>query len=268
MGQLRSGILNLQKLCLNLEPDIQTLTDQQDEFHQRVFGAGKRIEEGLNLLVAYLIEKFKKDKTTFDAQANNTLQKLTDGKVATIVKGVGTAKADVKGVIAKLNAAQKTSANKLLAAITAATSEAGKLQGLADKKKAKLFKSAKYKAKITSYLAAPDAVEGILKRQSTDIKAIASIQQNDAWVERCYKLPTDMTRKQVRGLASTEFNDSYKKFDDSGAKVGGYARKFRDEYKAMGSQLATLKKWSDEADAMDVEADQASAPLLKRSGKV
>lgn len=255
MGQLRSGILNLQKTCLNFEPGIAEITDQQDQFHERVFGAGKRIEEGLNALVAYLIEKFKKEKTTFDAEGGKTLKDVADGNVMTFVKGVGTAKTDVKGIITKLGNEQTAAANKLLAQVTAAFNEATRLKGLADKKKTKWLKSAKYKAKIGGYLSALDSVVTILQKQSDDIKGVAGVQQNEAWVDRCYKLSADMTVKEIRNLASTEFNDSLKKFDTSGEKVGGYARKFRDEYKAMGSQLAVMKKWADDADGMESEAD-------------
>ncbi len=102
MGQLRNGILALQKSCLDLEPEIGELEKQQEEYTNRIFEAAKRIEEGLNTLVLYLIEKLKKEGKTFETEGAKPLKGEMDGTVTTFGKGIVQAKTDVKQYIAKL----------------------------------------------------------------------------------------------------------------------------------------------------------------------
>ncbi len=220
MGQLRSGILALQKTCLDMEPAIGELEGQLEDYSSRIFDAGKRIEEGLNTLVMYLIEKLKKAGKTLETEGAKPLKGEMDSNVATFGKGIVQAKADVKAVIAKLAAAQKASAAKLQASISDSTATMTKLKGIAAKKKAKWLKSAKYKAKIGGYLGALDAIDGILKKQAEAINAVAAVDQNDAWVERCYKFNQDMTLKDVKGLMSAGLQTNLKDFYATKETVG------------------------------------------------
>jgi hypothetical protein len=256
MGQLRDGILALQKSSINFEPEITELEKQQDELSQRVYAAGQRIQEGLNALVMYLMEKLKKAGKTFEGEAAKPLKDHMDSNVVTLGKGIVQAKNDVKAMIAKLNAQHKASVAKLTGSLDASAASAAKLKGIAEKKKAKWLKSAKYKAKIGGYLAALGAVDEILKRQREAINGLASLNQNDAWVERCYKFDQNMNMKQVRDVASADFNTNYKDFAAQKGQIGARAKKFRDEYKGLGAQFAVMKKWMEEADAMEAESEE------------
>jgi hypothetical protein len=253
MGQLRDGILALQKNAINMEPQIAAMEKQQDDYHQRVFEAGKRIGEGLNTLVLYLIQKLKKEGKTLDSEGALPLKSQMDSNVMSFGKGIAQAKTDVKGIIAKLNSEQKAAVGKLQASVDASIASMTKLKSIADKKKAKWLKSAKYKAKIGGYLQALAAIDGILKKQAEALKAIEGINQNDAWVEKNYKFSQDMTLKQVKGLQSIELTSNLKDFEANVNGVQTRARAFRDEYKNLKGQFALMKKWSEEADEMESE---------------
>ena len=256
MGQLKNGILALQKTCINMEPQIDELASQQDELSERVYAAAKRIEEGLNALVLYMIAKLKKAGRTLEADGAKPLKGEMDPTIATFGKGIVQAKTDVKAIIAKLKEQHKASVGKLTASIKESSNSAAALKGVADKKKAKWLKSAKYKAKIGGYLAALAAIDDILKKQTDAIKGIESINQDDAWVERCYKFNQDMTLKQVRDLASSDLNSNIKDFTAKSESMGVRARKLRDEHKGLGGQFSVMKKWVDEADDMETESEE------------
>lgn len=143
-----------------------------------------------------------------------------------------------------------------MGSINESAASMAKLKGIAEKKKAKWLKRAKYKAKISGYLAVLAAIDAILKKQAETIKGLEGISQNDAWVERCYKFSQDMTLKQVRGLASSALETNLKDFYATKQAVGNRAKQFRDEYKSLGGQFAVMKKWVEEADGMEAESEE------------
>lgn len=256
MGQLRTGILELQKASLNVDPQIAELQQQQDEFTQQVYEAGKRIEEGINVLVMYVMERLKKEGKSFDAMGDKTLKDIMDSNIMTFGKGIGQAKGDVKAILTRLNSAHKTSAEKLLGTLNSTLVTVVKLKGICDKKKAKWLKSAKYKAKIGTYIAALQAIDDITKKQVEAVKAVAALNQSDTWVERNYKFTQDMTLKQVKGLLSSGLQTNLKDYNTQKEQINGRARKFRDEYKSLGTQFAMMRKWVDEAEEMEKEAEE------------
>jgi hypothetical protein len=133
--------------------------------------------------------------------------------------------------------------------------QAGQLKKLAEKKKAKLFKSTKYKDKIKSYLAALDAVDEIVG------KLLAAVAQEnkpfvtDGWVDRNFAINADMTVKQIVDLSSATLGDNLKTYEENKAQINMRVRKFRDDYKSIPGQLNTMKKWIDEADQMEKESE-------------
>lgn len=255
MGQLRTGILDLQKVTLDLPPKIKAVEELQNESKNRVWGAAARITAGFDMSNQYLIEKFKKANTTIAAQVAKPLKDVMDPGLATLIKGIGTAKDDVKNMITGLNSNLKVRVDAVLATITGAEAKAAALKAAAAKKKDKLFKSAKYKEKIKGYLAALDAIDGILKKQKASLQKVQAIKQGHDWVDKNFKLAADFKVSDIKEAASMEFNSQMKTYLQDKEKIDSYVRQFRDDYKPMTTQLALMKNWSDEADAMEKEAD-------------
>lgn len=252
MGQLRSGIADLQKTCTELGPPIEAMGALQKAGNTRVAGMTPRVTEGYNVLKMTLIEKFKKENTTFAAQGGRTLKEVADANVATVLKGIVASKNDIKALINKLNTEQKAAADKLLATVTKAKTSSGTLSKLAEKKKAKWLKSAKYKAKIGGYLTSLDQLDADLAKLEKRIQARSALKQDAAWVEKCFKISVDMKVSEIADTSSAEFDGLLSAYE---AAADTHVRGFRDEYKHMGNQLATFAKWAAEADAMDAEAD-------------
>ena len=103
-----------------------------------------------------------------------------------------TSKNDIKTLMNTLNAEQKAAVDKLLATVAAAKASSDTLSKLAEKKKAKWLKSAKYKAKIGGYLTSLGDLDTDLAKLEKRIQARSALKQDAAWVEKCFKISVDM----------------------------------------------------------------------------
>jgi hypothetical protein len=255
VGQLRSGIADLQKLLVEMEPKLKAAEDIVDKQGDRIQELGKTVDQGYDALYLYLMEKFKKSGSTPEAHANDTLKAIADPNIIQNIKGIGTWKVTLKGEIAKMNGAVKTAKDDLLNKLTSAETQALTLKKLAEKKKDKLFKSAKYKDKIKNYLASLDAILKILKSQIDEVKGTGSSMFTDAWVDKEFPAHADMTVAQVKDRSSMDLNIVLTNYNKNKAEIDQRVRKWRDEYKSIPGQLAVMKKWVDDADAMEKEAN-------------
>jgi hypothetical protein len=255
VGQLKSGILAASKACSDMAPGIKALGDQREQFTGRVYSQAQMIDEGVNVLVLYLIEKLKKANTTIEAKGADKLKDHLDANVASFGKGIVQAKADAKKTIATLTAEQNTSAAALQSSITEARANLAKLKALAEKKKAKWLKTDKYKAKIAGYLTSIQTIDTKLQAKAQAVQQIAGLHPDDAWVDKGFPFHQDMTLKQVHDITTMGLKSNLKTFDENNQVVVNRVKKIRDEYKTLAGQFATMKKWVDEADTMEKEAE-------------
>ncbi|HUB80074.1 MAG TPA: hypothetical protein VMB03_14815 [Bryobacteraceae bacterium] len=255
MGQLKSGIAELQKLLTDMEPRLKVVGEIVDKGGDRVQELGKTVDQGYDVLYLYLTEKYKKSGSTPDAHAGDTLKAIADPNIIQNVKGIATWKNDLKAEIAKMNNELKKAKDDLLNKLTSAETQALTLKKLAEKKKDKWFKSAKYKEKIKTYLASLDIILKSLKTAMDDVKGTTSMF-TDAWVEKNFPANADMTVAQVKDRSSMDLNTALTVYAKNKAEIDQHVRKWRDEYKSIPGQLATMKKWVDEADAMEKEAEE------------
>jgi len=255
MGQLKSGIADLQKVLIDMEPKLKAAEDIVDKGGDRITELGKTADQGYDVLYLYLIEKFKKSGSTPEAHAKETLKAIADPNIVQNIKGIVQWKNDLKGEIAKMNNAVKSTKDDLLNKLTTAETQAQTLKKLAEKKKDKWFKSAKYKDKIKNYLASLDLILKILKSQIEDVKASGGTIFTDGWVEKNFPASADMTVEQVKNRMSMDLNSCLSNYIKNKGEIDQHVRKWRDEYKSIPGQLAIMKKWVDEADAMEKEAN-------------
>lgn len=253
MGQLRSGILNLQKTLVEMEPKIAKVSATGLGWETRICELGEKAAQGYDLIQLYLMEKFKKSNTTIDAQGAKKLKEVMDPHLLDLIKGMLQWQNDLKAMIGKQNAELKAAEDALLQSVNQVATEATQLKALAEKKKDKLFKSAKYKEKIKGYLAALESVQGLVPKFRSEIAEAAAAQKTTAWVDRCFGITPDMTCAQLKGKGSATLNDNLKNYNENKAQIDNYVRKFRDTYKTIPGQMAVMKKWVDDADGMEAE---------------
>ena len=251
MGQLRTSILNLQKLVVNNPAKLEALQNALKPGIVRVEELGRTADQGWDLIFMHLSNKFKKAGSTTAANAKKKLSEVLDPELAKLVKGVDDWRKDMLAVAEKNEAALKKGLAAIGADLETAAAEAKKLRGVADKKKAKWLASAKYKAKIAGYLAVIDDLEKVIAAQKAEVAKADDLSFDKAWVNKWFTVKPDMTVKDFEDRATMDVQAHMKTYLANQAQADKYVRKWRDEYKGMAGQLAAMKKWSDDADEME-----------------
>ena len=78
-----------------------------------------------------------------------------------------------------------------------------------------------------------------------------NLVQDEKWVNRNFQVTAAMTVKQIEEANSRSTEVAVKDYLDHSEEQDAYVRGWRDEYKGIAGQLASMKKWSDDADAME-----------------
>jgi hypothetical protein len=136
-----------------------------------------------------------------------------------------------------------------------AASEIAAARKIAEMKRAKWLTSKEYKAKINTYLGALTSLESTVKQQRTSINKAAARASGEQWIQTGFTLDLDNTVGEVTSMASMSLNSLMSDYLKNSNQLDTYVRSPRDEYKGIAGQLASMKKWSDDADAMDQLTD-------------
>lgn len=254
MGQLRTSIQNLQKLIVNNPTKLEALQKALEPGDARVDELGRTAQEGWEALFVYLTAKFKKAGSTAAANAGKKLSEVMDAEVGTLVKGIDQWRREMHAVASKYGAVFDAGRKAIEADLALVAAETKKLRAVADKKKAKWLVSPKYKAKIKGYLAVIDDIEAAVQSQAQELAASGKVTFDAAWIDKWFAIKADMTVQDIQNHASMGLQGIMKTYLANQQVADGYVRKWRDEYKGMAGQLATMKKWSEDADAMEAEA--------------
>jgi hypothetical protein len=252
MGQLKPGITAMYKVLNEADPKLKLMREVSKTYADKVQELGSKLDQGYDVLHLYLIEKFKKAKTTVDAQKAKKLKDIMDSNIAGNIKGINQWKGDMEAKIKDLNHALKATTDPVVATLEQATTQIAQLKALAAKKSTKLFKSAKYKGKIKIYLSVLDGLHDAVEKQKK-VAARRPAELKSDWVDKKYKISDAMTVGEVKMRAGAELDKLLKTYNENKDEVDGYVRKLRDEYKPIPGQLAVMKKWMEEADEMEAE---------------
>lgn len=255
MGELRTAIEKLQTALADSPAEIEALKSKRKKLSDRIAELGKKADQGFDLMFMHLTEKFREEGTTLDDKAGTKLKEVMDGDLGGLIKGIVQWQGDIKKLIAQLNTEHQKDVSGLSAQVAQAQSDAAKLQKIAAKKKDKLFKSAKYKTKIKGYLGALDGIGTTLTKQLAAIKKASTLTFNDAWVDRNFRITADMTVADIRARASQDVENQMKVYEANQEEADEYVRVWRDEYKGIAGQLATIRQWSADADDMEKESN-------------
>lgn len=256
MGQLRTAIISLNQSLSKNPAKVDELADTVTKETERVIELGNTASEGWNAIHTYLVARFQKEGTTIDANKKKTMKDLLDSELSTMGKGIEQWRKDLIAAVGKVATLHDNGVKALRQTLDAAAAESKKLRAIADKKKKKLLASTKYKAKITTYLAALDEIDNTIDGQLKSLDKAKDILKSDAWVNKWFTIKADTTVEQVEAMTTMSHQNIMKDYLANQAEQDKYVRKWRDDYKSMGAQIATMKKWTDEADQMEAESTE------------
>lgn len=254
MGQLKSGIESLRKVLLLTEPEVEKVQELLEKHTNRISDLGDKANKGYDVLYLYLLQKFEKTKTTPTAQAKTKLSAIMDPGLQQCVDGMNQWKGDLKEAIKKMNVSMEGAKGGLLKTLQAVESEAMKLGSLAQQKQKKLFKNAEYKEKIKNYLISLNEIVREVRKQKQAVEGATSSMTND-WVDKAFPISTEITVEQAQKLASVDLEYQLKSFEESKMQITENVRKWRQSTKGVSGQLGVMKRWMDEADKMEKEAN-------------
>lgn len=246
MGKLRTSIENVSKTATTLEKAVETLLDTREKEIDNFMQATDYCRGGAEVIYMYLMEKYKKDGKKIDQQQKDTLKDVLDTKLATLVKGV----VDGHGRVVKL-IDQRDKTQKVGTAVKANATKLRKdleeIQKIIDKKKKKWLTSAKYKSKLKGYEEAVSSLDKALMEVEKAMpgRNYGSMVEPDKW-----KFSTSTTVADIKSAASVYLTGDLKMTQEEDTEQ---AKKFRG--RGFGNSLAMLKKWSEEADAMEAESE-------------
>jgi hypothetical protein len=268
MGQLRTSILNLQKLIINNPKRLEVVQKALKPGNLKVEELGKTADEGWDLIFMHLTNKFKKEGSTVAANADKKLSEVIDPGLAKLIKGVDDWRKNMLSVSSKYTKTFDQGIAAINADLSSASVQVKNLRAIANKKKKKWLVSPKYKAKIKGYIKAIDDIESLINSQKKQLAQAKGLQFNDAWVNKWFSIKANMTVKDFENRASMGTKGIMKTYLANQAEADKYVRKWRDEYKGMAGQLKAMKQWTNDADDMEVEDTGGKDKGGDGSGKI
>jgi hypothetical protein len=266
MGQLRTSIISLHKLIANNPKKLNAINNALKPGKTKVEQLSQTAFEGYNLIFMHLTNKFKSSGSTVAANSSKKLSEVIDPELAKYVKGVETWRKDMLAVTTKYSKTYDQGLAAISSDLIKASGEAKKLRAIAKKKQKNWLKSPKYKAKIKGYVKAIDEVEGLIKSQTQQLSQAKGLAKKVDWINKWFLIKASMTVGDFASRADMGTQGIMKTYLAEQDKADQYVRKWRDEYKGMAGQLATMKKWTEDAD--DMEADDGGDGGGDGSGKI
>lgn len=264
MGKLRSSILELQKMLVENPARQEAVEAALEKEMHNVNSIGSTADEGWNVLLMQLTSKFKEEGSTIEANKSKALKDVVDKSFLSTLKGIEDFRQDLFKACAKFGSVYADGFGVIKADLAKAEESAKTLRAIAVKKKSKWLASAKYKDKIKGYLEVIDSVEGIIASQK---KSIASVKAFDtAWAAKNFpQLKVTMTVQEIAARASVDTSNKLKAFLSDVGGANKEIRGLRGEYKGMAGQMASIKKWAEDAD--ELELVEEDAPKKADPGK-
>ena len=247
--------MGLQKILLDSPAVFDQLLTSRKAAGTKISELANTAHNGWDLMLMHLSDKFKAQKQTVDANAKKTLKEVMDPGLAKLVAGLEGWRKDLADRAGKAGDDFKVGTATLASQLAAAKMQAEALKKVVEKKKSKLLVSPKYKTKMRGYLESIAAVDALITTQTTSMAKAKAMTFDAAWVNKWYTVKLDMTVADVKSAASMDVQGHMSAYLENQQQADAYVRGWRDEYKGMAGQLATIKGWADEADGMEAEGE-------------
>jgi hypothetical protein len=257
MGKLRTAIQGIVKSLNTNATKVSELEKHVKDKKEHLTGVAQTAYEGFDVITLYLTAKFKKQGAKLEDHKNKKLKDkdVWDSELDKQVKGVQSWAKSLLDSQRKVASEFSSKVGDISKTLDDAAGDIAAAKKIADKKRAKWLTSKEYKAKINTYLGVLAGLETMVKQQRTSINKAAAMASGEQWIQKNFTLTLDDTVGNVAGMASMSLNGLMKEYLKNSNELDAYVRTLRDEYKGIAGQLATMKKWSDDADAMDELTD-------------
>jgi hypothetical protein len=255
VGELRTSIIEMGKQVTAAAKMGDALGAELEKTSERVGSLVERVYAGHDVLWLYLEAKFKKDGRNVSDFKNDKLSEHADSEVLTYLKGVDAAANDALKAINDFAALK----NKMPAEYQRIDTVATAIRRNIEKKRAKLFQSKKYKAKLVTYEKGLDELVGAIAARRKAFERITA--KSVKTVEDLRLKPTNKI-DEVRHISVKAEIENVRKAEENNVAVARQMRQNGDLKKA----LDTMKQWAMEADSMDQEVlnlDPNAAKPLK-----
>lgn len=256
MGELRTSIIEMGKQVASAAKTGETVGAELEKVNERVGSLIERVYAGHDVLWLYLEAKFKKDGRNVSDFKNDKISEHADSEILTYLKGIDSAANDTLKAINEFEAIKARIPAEYARIDTVATA----IRRNIEKKRAKLFNSKKYKAKLVGYEKGLDELVQAITDRRTAFGKI-TVVRTPKTVEGLRLKPTHKI-DDIRHISVKAEIENVKKAEEHNVAVARKMRQNGDLRKA----LDTMKQWATDADSMDQEVlamDPNAAKPLK-----
>jgi hypothetical protein len=255
VGELRDSIIEMGKQVTAAAKMGDALGAELEAVAQRVGKHYERLYAGHDVLWLYLEALFEKNGRKVDDFVNDKLSQHSDSEMLTYLKGIDDAANETLSAVKEFAAIK----NKMPAEYQRIDAVAAAIKRNIDKKRAKLFQSKKYKAKLVTY---DKALDELVQSIATRRKAFGKLSTRSTKQIEDLRIKATNKIGDVRHI-SVKAEIQNVKIAEEQDKVA--ARQFR-QNGDLKKALETMKQWATDADAMDQEVlnlDPNAAKPLK-----
>lgn len=256
MGELRTSIIEMGKQVTSAAKMGDALGAELEKISERIGSLTERTYAGHDVLWLYLEAKFKKDGRKIEEYKNDKLSDHADSEILTYMKGIDAAANDAIKAVNDFDALRA----KMPGEYQRIEALAVKIKKDIDKKRAKLFNSKKYKAKLVTY---ENGLNELLQSIYDRKKAFEKIAPSKTakTIDGLRLKPTNKI-DEVRHISVKAEIANVKAAEEHNIVAARKMRQNGDLKKA----LDTMKQWATDADSMDQEVinlDPNAAKPLK-----
>lgn len=243
MGELRNSIIDLGKQLAGAAHAGNTLGAELEKVSERIGSLTERTYAGHDVLWLYLEALFEKNGRKIADFKNDKLSEHADSEILTYLKGIDEAANDAMAAINEFTEIK----GRMPKEYDRIDALAATIRRNIEKKRAKLFNSKKYKAKLVGYEnALNQLVQSITDRRTAWAKIAPS--KSAKTIDGLRLKPTNII-DEVRHIGVKAEIANVKKAEEHNVVVARQMRQNGDLKKA----LETMKQWAGDADAMDQE---------------
>jgi hypothetical protein len=251
MGKLKSALSSLATLADAIEKKGDATLSELQARATSVSQISGRVHGGYELLFMYLKQKALKQGAKIEIWNNSTLQAHMDPKVGEFIHSIEGARGDMGAAFKAYDDTTNLLVQTMGADIDRAKTFAAEITAQIAKKKKKWLQSAKYKAKIAGYETAVTQMAAKLNNLKVDVSSYRKMTEalgarRIAELKITVATPVAVVLKAAQyGL--TDELDKIKK-QENGKRLAILL-------KGYGKEVAQVRAWVNEADAMEAEAE-------------
>jgi myosin heavy subunit len=245
-GALKKNLEDVTRALKAVSNETEEAADQFDKISSNAWQLMQMTSEGIDELYVYMNEKLKKKKLKFKDNLDRPISDFSDRNIDAFLKGIK----DGKKQATRFSKQWSAVGEGLKADLARLDKEMDDIEKIVAKKKKKWYRSRKYKKKVKNY---EKTLHTLRKKaaslQSTLRDAMKDDPPSPAQIKRNLSISAKSTLKDLDTLSSRSIQQFMEQYADLKKETKSHKRKFR-QAGDFRSELATIRKWVDEADDM------------------